>query len=73
MDAIARYLGRLDELKRQEAEKGLQPASELQTEFGYGRACGIQLGIKLAEEALNTILNEQDEDDGISRRSSRPA
>jgi hypothetical protein len=66
--AIERFLQELQELKAKNAEASLKPGTDDQTEFGYGRACGQQLGLQLAEELLNKILSDSD-DDGISRRS----
>ena len=72
MQPIERFLAELQELKLKTAEASLQPSAEDQNEFGYGKACGKQLGLKLAEEMLNRILSES-EDDGLQRRSGRAA
>lgn len=70
MSAVQRCLERLEEAKAKAALESLDPKDSEKTEFGYGRACGIQLGLQIAREAIEAVLSESDQDNE-SRNKNR--
>lgn len=70
MATLEQYLEALIATKTQAALESLSPGPAQQTEWRYGYVCGIQQGLKMAEELLNRQLEEV-EDDGNEQRSQR--
>lgn len=62
MSAVQRCLERLDEAKATAAVESLSPADADKNAFGFGRACGIQQGLKIARQIIETVLSESDQD-----------
>lgn len=73
MSVLDRFIGELTGLRAQVAEEGLTNVADAdKTAFGFGRAVGRLEGLRLAEEALNRILGEQEkEDSGTGRHRSK--
>lgn len=71
MATLEAYLEALKSLQTQTAMESLSPNATQQTEFRYGQVCGIQQGLKMAEELLNKEL-EEDQDDGTIPRRHPP-
>lgn len=69
MSAVQRCLERLEEAKAKAAFESLSPADSEKSEFGYGKACGVQLGLQIARELIEAVLSESDQDD--SRTQNR--
>lgn len=65
-----RYLTRLRDAQITHAEASLKPNPDDKSEFGYGKAIGLQMGLKLAQELYETVLNEQEEPDGSDRHAT---
>ncbi len=63
MATLERYLAALIDLQQKTALESLDPNRNAQTEFRYGQVCGIQQGLKMAEELLNSQLNEDEDGD----------
>lgn len=72
MSVLDRFIGELAGLRSRVAEESLTNVADVdKTAFGFGRAVGRLEGLRLAEEVLNTLLNEQEkEDSGPGRRRS---
>lgn len=66
-----RFLGELEQLKQQRAVGALQPTEESKTLFDYGEACGVQLGLGLAQELFEKILSDQEATDGTKHSRAR--
>lgn len=62
MSAVQRCLERLEEASAKAATESLDPKDSEKTEFGYGRACGVQLGFRIAREVIEAVLSESDQD-----------
>lgn len=74
MSTLARFLEALIDLQRETAPASLRPNDSQKTEFHYGFVCGVQVGLKRAEELLNQHLNEVEEDgDGKGRTRTNRA
>lgn len=71
MATLERYLEALVTLKTKAQEDSLNPPDSKKNEFGYGFVCGVQAGLRMAEELLNKQLNEEEEDDGTIPRSKK--
>lgn len=54
-----RYLLKLDTLIRDAAVAALAPSDDKRTEWGYGHACGQQLGLQRARQLFNDLLIEE--------------
>ena len=67
MATLEQYLEALKDLEVQTAKESLNPSDTQKTEWYYGFVCGIQMGLRKAEELLNKQLEEV-EDDGIEPR-----
>lgn len=52
------FLVAMQELKSKFAAEALAPSKRDETEFGYGKACGVYQGLLLAEERFNDILSQ---------------
>jgi hypothetical protein len=69
---IETYLQELEALKSNAALEGLQPADNSKTEFEFGRVCGVQEGVRLAEELFQKLLTDREQDaENRKSRSSR--
>lgn len=68
-----RFLDELRELRQQYAAAALAPSDEKRTEFGYGQVCGIDRGLKIAEQLYEKIITEQEQEErgGKDQRVSR--
>lgn len=53
------YLSRLDALIKEAAVAALSPGDDRRTEWGYGHACGQQLGLQRARQLFNDLLIEE--------------
>lgn len=69
MALIETYLQELESLKVTAAVESLQPDDNSKTEFEFGRACGLQEGLRRAEELLNRVIADREED--AENRKSR--
>jgi hypothetical protein len=69
MALIETYLQELEQLKASTALEGLRPDDNSRTEFEFGRVCGVQEGVRLAEELLQKLLTDREED--AETRASR--
>lgn len=67
MATLEQYLEALKALEIQTAAESLNPGETQKTEWYYGFVCGMQMGLRKAEELLNKQLEEVD-DDGIEPR-----
>ena len=68
MAKVERIIERLKELRFTESEKALAPAPTLQNEYGYGYVCGIQEGLRLAQDAIESLNRDvEEEGDGRTR------
>jgi hypothetical protein len=66
---VDRFIGELGGLRSRVAEESLTNVADVdKTAFGFGRAVGRLEGLRLAEEALNRILGEQETEDSGTRR-----
>lgn len=72
MATIEAYLEALKALQIQTATESLAPSIDQRTEFRFGYVCGVQEGLRKAEELLNKQLEEEDQDDGINSRRHSP-
>jgi hypothetical protein len=70
MASLEKYLEALIGLKAKTAEDSLKPSETQKTEYHFGFVCGVQVGLKLAEELLNSQL-EDENDDGNDKRSTQ--
>lgn len=66
-----RYLKALLELKLQHQEEALNPGARDQTSFGYGKACGVAMGLQLAERLWNDQTAQQEQELGSNNRPKR--
>lgn len=74
MAVLDRFLGELQALRPRIAEESLTnpPLQEGAASFAFGRAVGRLEGLKLAEEVLNKLLREPDEDErGTGRNRTK--
>ena len=71
MATLEQYLEALIATRTQAALESLNPQGADRTEWHYGYVCGVQQGLKIAEELLNKQLGEEDKDDGDEQRSQR--
>lgn len=62
MATFEAYIEALKALQIQTAADALDPNRNTPSEFRYGQVCGIQQGLRLAEELLNKQLQEVDND-----------
>jgi|HubBroStandDraft_2_1064218.scaffolds.fasta_scaffold02440_10 hypothetical protein len=69
MPTLERYLEALIALKSKAAEDSLIPNGPqvANAAYQFGFVCGVQQGLKMAEELLNTQLQEDAEDGDDSR------
>lgn len=72
MPTPERFLNRLKELRTNHALEALNPGSGDQSEFGYGKACGIAQGLELAERLWNDETAQEEDDNGSKPRRSTP-
>lgn len=70
MATLEQYLEALKALETQTAAESLNPSPPDRTEWHYGFVCGVQMGLKKAEELLNKQLEEVEDDGTIPRRHS---
>jgi hypothetical protein len=70
MATIEQYLEALKTLEIQAATECLNPTPAQQTEWRFGYVCGIQQGLKMAEELLNKQMEEVEDDGNDPRRHS---
>lgn len=73
MPTHERFLGELRELRQQLAAAALSPSEEKRSEFGYGKACGLDEGLRRAEELYEQIVDQEDQEErgGQNKRVSR--
>lgn len=73
MSVLDRFIGELPGLRARVAEESLTGVADVdKTAYGLGRAVGRLEGLRLAEEALNKILGEQEKEDrGAGRYRSK--
>ena len=72
MAVLDRYLGELQTLRDTVAGQSLTNPED-KTAYGFGVAVGRLEGLRLAEEALNKLLNapEEDKDRGSGRNRNK--
>lgn len=68
MALAEKFLAEIGTLKADAASETLQPETRYQNAFGFGRACGIQEGLRMAEELLNKLLVESEDAANDKRR-----
>jgi hypothetical protein len=54
-----RFLEELRELRQKHSASALAPPEDKRNEFGYGKACGIDEGLRRAEELYEQCLGQQ--------------
>jgi len=59
MPAPERFLALLKEQIAQHADEAFVPGASNQNAFGYGKACGIREGLKIAEALFEKVLDEE--------------
>jgi hypothetical protein len=70
--SAARYLERLRVKLIDQADASLKAHPDDPSAFGYGKAIGIQMGLKMAEELYQSVLNEQEVDIDAGDRLKPP-
>lgn len=70
MSVLDRFIGELQTVRSRVAEESLTnpPLQEGTAAFAFGRAVGRLEGLRLAEEALNRLLNEPEDSESAPRR-----
>jgi hypothetical protein len=72
MSPVQRCIDRLEEAKAKAATESLDPTDSEKTEFGFGKACGIQRGLRIARDIIEAVLSESDQDhDNRTKNRSR--
>lgn len=62
------FMDRLKELRLKFLEEALNPGAKDQTEFGYGKACGIAQGLEIAQRALSDQTAQEEDADGTNSK-----
>jgi hypothetical protein len=70
MATLEQYLEALIATRTKAALESLDSNVQPKTEYQFGYVCGVQAGLRMAEELLNKQLTEV-EDDGNDTRSQR--
>lgn len=70
MSVLDRYIGELETLLTKTAVDSLTGVPDAEkTAFGFGKAVGRLEGLRLAQQTLQTVLHEPEEDpDGVPGR-----
>lgn len=71
MPTPERFYNALKELRHQHAEEALNPGAKDQSEFGYGKACGIAMGLQLAERLYDDQIAQEEKELGSNSRSAK--
>ena len=72
MPTPERFYTALKELKQTHSEEALNPSIKDQTAFGYGKACGIAMGLELAERLYDDqAAQEEAANESITRPAKR--
>lgn len=70
MPTPERYLDALKELKYKHSAEALNPGAKDQSSFGYGKACGIAMGLQLAENLFSDQTAQEEKEVGSNRTKS---
>ena len=71
MPTPERYLAALKEQRHRHMLEALNPGKGDQSEFGYGKACGIAMGLEIAEAIWNETTAQEEATNGSNHRSKR--
>lgn len=67
MSTPERFLAVLKEQRIKHSLEALNPGKGDQTEFGYGKACGISQGLEMAERLWEEQMTEEERQLGSHR------
>lgn len=70
MPTPERFLEALKELRYKHSLEALNPGKGNQSEFGYGKACGIAQGLELAERLYADQTAQEETEVGPTRTKS---